>query len=355
MKITFSNYNRSAPLPRIVLFILCCTLVGTLRSQPSGTVAAKESIFAYLCRFESVSVKLIFHVDSLLEYRMKPTEYEGYFRAFSRDSLLVNIPVKVSPRGKFRRKKCDFPPLKLNFPKGRLKDFGFSKADEYKLVTHCLKNKVGVRVLAKELMAYQMFSMLTESSYQTKLIDIDYEDLDSGVQIATKGFIIESNEELADRHDGKWCRCMGTSPDDIDPMRQELVALFQYMIGNRDMDIKTEHNVRFLMMEGKKLFPFPYDFDFSIFVKAPYAYVSTLNFQPRLYLGFPQNASLIPELKERFLELKRPFYDLIRHNKLITRGDKKWCLKYLKSFYVKLGKRSFRLPYYEEQPNRVIP
>ena len=191
----------------------------------------------------------------------------------------------------------------------------------------------------------QMFNLLTESSYRTKLFDIAYVDKSSGESVESIAFLIESNKELADRHDGKWCDCMGSSANDIDAERHELVSLFQFMIGNRDMDVKTEHNVRFLERKGQKLFPFPYDYDFSIFVKAPYAYVSTLNFQPRLYLGFEQNEALIPDLKKRFLDLKKPFYDLIRNNEYITKADRKWCLKYIKSFYARLGKKNFRLPY----------
>jgi hypothetical protein len=38
---------------------------------------------------------------------------------------------------------CGFPPLKLNFNKSELNANGLSKADEYKLVTHCLEGEEG--------------------------------------------------------------------------------------------------------------------------------------------------------------------------------------------------------------------
>ena len=305
----------------------------------------KQSLFDFLSDQASLRITLNYGMDSLLEFRMQPHVYRGEFTAYNGDSLLLSIPVKVSPRGKFRRKKCDYPPLKLDFPKGQLKDLGFSKADQYKLVTHCLKSRVGQRVLAKEYLVYQMFGLLTDASYRTKLFDIRYEDSSSGEVVESIAFMIESNKELADRHDGKWCNCMGSSAHDIDPDRHELIALFQFMIGNRDMDVKTEHNVRFLERKGKKLFPFPYDYDFSIFVKAPYAYVSTLNFQPRLYLGFEENEHLIPDLKKKFMDLRKPFYDLIRENEYLNKADRKWCLKYIKSFYSRISKKNFQPPY----------
>ena len=319
-------------------------------SQSKEKKEERESIFVYLNNFDSLSVKLEFELDSLLEHRMESKEYEGWFSAYSGDSLLVQLTVKVSARGRFRRKKCDYPPLKLNFPKGQLKNLGFSKSDDYKLVTHCLKSRAGPRVLAKEHLVYQMFSMLTDASYGTKLFEISYLDLTSGNEVESIAFMIESNEELAERQGGEWCKCMGTTAEDIDPDRLELVSLFQFMIGNRDMDIQTEHNVRFLKREGEKLFPYPYDYDFSIFVKAPYAYVSTLNFQPRLYLGSRKNSALIPDITKRLIALRKPYYDLIKGNQIITKSDRKWCLKYLKSFYTKAAKKNFRLPYSSDKP-----
>ena len=137
------------------VFISSLVFVFMLPALVAGQKAEnveRHSLFDFLSSHDSLRIHLNFGFDSLLTLRMQPFEYQGGFKAYDGDSLLISLPVKISPRGKFRRKKCDYPPLKLNFPKGLLKDLGFSKADNYKLVTHCLKSRVGPRVLAKEFM-----------------------------------------------------------------------------------------------------------------------------------------------------------------------------------------------------------
>ena len=51
----------------------------------------------------------------------------------------VRMPLKVKPRGKSRRDDdaCEFPPLRLNFPKDTPKGTPFSGLNKVKLVTHC--------------------------------------------------------------------------------------------------------------------------------------------------------------------------------------------------------------------------
>ena len=355
MKITFSTYYilfgfdlvkmglfRFAHLCGSTSPLLVMVFLITSHIETNGQ---KESLFDHLSRHEDVSVTLTYAVDSLLELRMKPVVFQGIFEAKQGDSALIKIPVKVSARGKFRRKKCDFPPIKLDFPKGKLKDLSFTKADDYKLVTHCLNNRVGLRILNKELMVYQMFGLASEDHFRTKYFDITYVDPNGPDTLHTYAFMIESNEELADRYEGEWCDCMGSGVEDLDPARMEEVAFFLFLVGNRDMDIKTGHNIKLLMRDGKKLYPFPYDFDFSIFVKAPYAYVSTLNYQPRLYLGYLENREYLPDLIDHFQRLKRPYYELIRKNRFLTKTDRRWCRNYLKSLYSRMGKKTFKIPY----------
>ncbi len=51
----------------------------------------------------------------------------------------VRIPLEVRPRGKSRRDElaCEFPPLRLNFPKDGPAGTPFSTLNKVKLVTHC--------------------------------------------------------------------------------------------------------------------------------------------------------------------------------------------------------------------------
>ncbi len=305
----------------------------------------KLTFFDVINQTSEVQLIICGQIDSVLENRFTPNTYPSLVKVMSGEKLILEIPAKLSARGRFRRKKCDFPPLKLDLPKGKLKDMGLDNADDYKVVTHCLDSRIGERILQKEFLIYQMFEMLTGYCYRTVMLPVKYVDIESKDTTEKSIILIESHEELADRFDGDWCNCMGTEPEEVDIRQYELIALFQYMIGNRDMDLKTEHNLRLLMRDGYKYLPIPYDFDFSIFVKAPYAYVTTHNFQPRLYLGYAQNAHLVESLLPRFVELKKSFFDLIKEQKSLPKSDRRWCRNYLKSFYNEIKRKNFLPPY----------
>ena len=42
------------------------------------------------------------------------------------------------------------------------------------------------------------------------------------------------------------CDCMGTTADSINAYQFELLCMFQYMVGNDDMDHRVERNVKLL-------------------------------------------------------------------------------------------------------------
>ena len=70
-------------------------------------------------------------------------------------------------------------------------------------------------------------------------------------------------------------------------------AMFQYMISNTDWRIKSGHNTKFMKSLTEvtpKVFPVPYDFDFSAFVDAAYAFPqewsNTETLYQRDYLGY---------------------------------------------------------------------
>src|SRR5205823_11076206 len=84
------------------------------------------------------------------------------------------------------------------------------------------------------------------------------------------GMLIEEDEDVAKRMEGR----LVTQKELFRRLHRDtftLVALFEYMIGNLDMSIVTQHNFKFVQLPDGSVYPIPYDFDYSGLVDAAYA------------------------------------------------------------------------------------
>lgn len=248
--------------------------------------------------------------------------------------------LELSARGKFRRRVCEFPPLKLDFDKSDLRDRGFADFDKYKLVTHCQENRQAAReAVLREYTAYQLYAALTPASYETHLLRITYKD--SKGQIAGfrhYAFLLESTKELAHRLGTKECEdCLGYQPAQVDLAAENLHAVFQYMIGNTDFNLGMMRNLKLFTREGKKAMPVGYDFDFSALVAAPYAIpareLGQQSIEERIFLGFQVQDERMEQTLAHF-ELKREvLFDIIKDQRLLSGAARSSMRTYLQSFY----------------------
>ena len=60
------------------------------------------------------------------------------------------------------------------------------------------------------------------------------------------------------------------------------------MIGNRDVNVATGKNVK-VLRSNFGFIPIPYDFDFSLFVDAPYAFPTEADKVTRIHFGLKEN------------------------------------------------------------------
>lgn len=329
---------------RLLLFF-CGSLCFSKMSSQNSKNEVKQTLFDRLEDNSDLKVVLETQIDSLIIMKLRPFESKGTM-FFTLDTSEFEIPVKVSVRGKFRRRTCDFPPLALDFPKDDLENLGLKKDDDYKLVTQCLDKKDAQNYLFREYLVYQMYREVDQASYRAILFPIIYRDTDTHRRNRSYAVLLESNEELKDRLDGKWCECMGLEADSINKYYRELVIFFQYMIGNKDMNMHIEHNVRFL--EGKKhekKIPIPYDFDFSAFVRAPYAFTDQSVTFDRSPLVVGKDPVEFEKVLTLFRSKKERFYTIIRDFKMLSRKHKKRCLKFMDNFYRLIERPNFSAKY----------
>lgn len=252
---------------RILILAACCFFFTHLPGQD----VTPPSLFDTLYQLQDIKIRLTYTFDSLVK-----TNNEEIPARISIESatgkFITNVNIALNLRGKFRRMKCEMPPLLLNFKKSTLRELHLNSIDEIKLVTHCIKGKEGEENLQEELMCYQMYSSMTPYSYRTIWVDMEYCDAANHDSCySSVGFLIEPDKVLSARLGVAEKRKFNVSQDSLAYDSYKLVAAFNFMIGNRDWDVVAGRNAKlFLDPTAGKYIIVPYDFDYANVVGASY-------------------------------------------------------------------------------------
>ena len=327
-------------ITRLTFLALLAVTVQPVFASP----AISNSIFSAINHGEVVEATVITDLD-LLEANIRSDDYQPAEFSFSdKAGETITMSVEVRPRGRFRRRVCGFPPLKMKFSKEELIRKGYGPFKSVKLVTHCLEDAyAGKKNVLREYLVYKMYNILTDKSYRVQLLRINYIDSnDPKRKMERYAFMIEGTKEMANRLGGEECEeCRNPGTDLVAVKDENRMAVFQYMIGNEDWSLKLLRNVKIVQPhEGGKLVPVPYDFDFSGVVNAPYAIPNTdLNLtsvKERALLGWPVDPRQM-KVQISFFKLKRPQIEsLVADFKLLSRMDRGEIQEYIDEFYKNL-------------------
>ena len=249
--------------------------------------------------------------------------------------------VKVRSRGIYRKRNCEMPPIKIKFSDD---DYGIELLDELgavKLVNYCQFNVADEQYLLKEFLCYKIYETLTDYSFKTYFLKIDFINTDSVDDHFTNyAFLIENPDDLAKREDSELIMTRHLAYEELNSYYEGLFALFQFMIGNSDFYVANQHNLKILREEGNLKSPpilVPYDFDFSGLVNAHYARPSSSvrikTVRDRTYLGSCRDEAELQKLIQLFLEKKEEILVLVSGNPLLQKEHKEDVLNYIGDFY----------------------
>jgi len=334
MKKYILNKQKINPFAFILLALMF--LVSHVAIAKANT---NPSIFDLMSHTEMLDLTINTNWRAFDSNRRNPTEYPATLNFKDQHGQSSNWLLKVSLRGNFRRMQCAvIPPLKLNFKKKDLTAAGLAKFDDYKLVTHCIKDKTAAKeLILKEFLAYKLYNSLTENSFRVQLLNITFKDTETGETIQQAGFLIEDTAELRDRIGAEKVEetySMPVASFNKDQVRQ--AAIFQYAIGNFDWNLNTSRNIKFVRKDGM-LLAIPYDFDFSIFVSAPYATFNTnigvKDKSDRIYLGFEEALPNLTPIVAKFKQQQPQLLQIIEEFKLLKGKTRKTLQKYLNSYF----------------------
>lgn len=262
-------------------------------------------------------------IETLMDVRPDKAELKGAFAFTDTDGAQKRIELKLRTRGNYRRARehCDFAPIRLNFRKGEVRGTLFDGQDKLKLVTHCMSFEQEFEgVLVREYLAYQLFRELSDISYGVRLLRVTYVDTQSEKELTRLGFLIEDDNDVANRNGLNLVEARFLKHDYHDRAHQNLVHVFEYMIGNTEYSLVNPepgkdccHNVDILSeTETPPYFALPFDFDFAGFVNAPYAEPNPKypikSVRRRYYKGLCSNNELLPDTLKMFQDRRDEMY-----------------------------------------------
>ena len=147
-------------------------------AQTSDTIppANLSTIFDFLVEKEITEITLEAEFDSILNSKKFEQYLDGIFSFIDKKNAKKNIPVKIKQRGKYRRRVCNFPPLKLKFAKKYLRALELDiKSSNLKIITHCLEDPYKSKEnLLREFLAYKLYEFHSEKYFRVHLVYVKY-------------------------------------------------------------------------------------------------------------------------------------------------------------------------------------
>lgn len=295
------------------------------------------SAFDYLTPQEGISMTLELDLTELINNKNTNQYYPGSLT--TADGKMLKVEVRA--RGKFRRRVCEVPPLKLKFPKKELRALGLDTLNEIKLVAPCFNDPKGEELLLREYVAYRMFERLSPYSVRARLVKVTFRDKHvEEVKKPVYCLLVEHEEQLRARLGGQISEDYGMSVDSLQSEQAALASVFQYMIGNTDWGLADNRNIYlFRTAPAEKFILIPYDFDFAGLVNAPYAVpradTGLKNVKERKLLAnnLPDDA-----LKQAAETMKAAQSDLLAwcNASFLSKNTQKEVARYVEAFFQKL-------------------
>ena len=337
--------------------LLCGSLLWLLAMPGSGAVSAQtpdEPLTAaevnalaqaavnapLFASHDALEVTLEADVADIKKERDDELERVGTFTFPGPDGLAMSVPVKLTIRGTSRREKqiCNFPPLKLDLPKGQVEGTVFDGQNKLKLVVPCNdRRELYQRYALLEYLVYRTYNLLTPVSFRVRLLHMTFKDTSGENEDRTKyAFVIEDVDRLAERHFGEELELKQLHPYRLESREAALLDVFQYMVGNTDWSAAYFHNIKLIQARG--LYGIiPYDFDQAGAVDARYAApnpgLKIETVYERVYRGFCRNGVNFRELFSFFNERKADIYGMVERFEVLEESARRDLLEYYDGFY----------------------
>jgi len=328
-----------------------CLFFFVFGASPTLLWSQTETLFDQWMYDEYLEITLETDLSVLTDGSRRQNEYQdANFIYKNADGEEEVFDMKLRMRGKFRRKNCTFPPLKLNFDKDDLEDRGWYNDDEYKLVTPCLRGATGREYVFKEYLAYKIYQELSDIHFRVQLVKFTIADTESRKKNKGWGFIIEDGKTLERRYNLERCSdCYSIPTEQFNQENLRRTALFQYLIGNADWSTTLNKNLEIMhtTTDSTEYYAVPYDFDYSGIVNPAYAAPNSdydlTSVRERVFLGNLTDQQMEPAI-QKLLQEKQDIIDLISNCKRLSYTARQDVISYIESCYNSLAEVGLQRP-----------
>lgn len=309
-----------------------------LWTATSPVVAQDSSSQGLFSNNQILTFTLMGDIKNLLaDRRGEPSYFSMQLLEQTAGGDSLSLDLRVRTRGHFRRLpgNCVYPPLLLNFPRSKVPDQSIFKGqNKLKLVMPCR----GDIYVYREYLTYQLVNLISPHTFKVRLVHVVLWDTEKEkVSREIPGFLLEDEDEMAARIDGKIIKDGIFRPEDFTQEDFLLMASLQFLIGNTDWSTQYRQNIK-IVETRDRLLAIPYDFDHAGLVYSPYAEPAVelkLNsVRDRRYRGYcVEDLKLFEPAVALFNKKKDEIYSLYSQNSQIKKGYKKSTLRYLDEFY----------------------
>ena len=291
--------------------------------------------FETLLREDTIHLHLKTNIRQLIRDKEKE-EYQPAVLSYQDESGgFVEREIKVKPRGNMRLKTCYFPPLRIKFSKKDLKAEGLKQKTKLKLVLSCEAGDNFEQMVLREYLVYKLYNLMTPNSFRVQLVHLFLEDVEGKEKPKkTFAFIIEQEDELANRMKGEIFEPNALSSSAIVKDSFDLLSVFQYVVGNTDWFVLNQHNIKLVKIPANRtILAVPFDFDFAGIVKAPYAVpnekIPINSVSVRYFIGECREKGQFDKTIQLFKDKKTEMLALCENLPYLNKRTRDGMIKYL--------------------------
>ena len=263
-----------------------------------------------------------------------------------------SIDIEIKIRGGWRSltRNCSAPLLFIRFNEQQTAGTPFAGQSMLPLTTHCgqglslessrvkQSHVTWEQYLLKEYLAHRLYNEITDISLNARLVRMTYPNPDKpNRSIVNYAFFTEHFKSVAKRNGAELLSRGSFDHEKLDAHSADLVALFQYLIGNTDWSIVRERNIVLLQDSGGSLQPLPFDFDMSGLVNAHYAGpapgLSIDQVTERQYLGFCHPDTNWDALFTFFLDRQEALLSMIAEIPSLNKQSTRVANRFLEQFF----------------------
>lgn len=334
------------------IFALLLFTSGLLHAQDPPDAISSDTFSTELDMFEyddPMDITLTADLKAFQKNKNKDEYMDVHFHYQFNDSTAIEHTLRMKPRGQFRKSQCAYAPYWLNIRKADVVNKNLQEVKKIKMVSQCRGGVDYSDYVLKEYLAYKIYNLLSPVSFRVRLTKLKYVDTGrKNKETFSWGFLIEPEEMVAERNDAVVSKNDELSMLYMRGKEFDIVALFQYMIGNPDFSIAGRHNMKILGLPGfgsEGYTPVPYDFDYAGIVNAEYAIpgenLGISSVTQRYYLGLCREDAAYHAAMDHINSKKEEIMKLVSDFPYLQDGHQREMLNYLETYFVSASLENF--------------